>query len=152
MEWRKENGILTITDSAYKKISFVPPDGLDFGAAYLVVEDQLNRLVYVIGKKLVIGFRNNSVEFQRGAGFTVPIADYPHDLKNAKRMSLHDFQSAWHIWESIVHCQDLLWQMGLPKNMDWFLTMIRAQHLLSTLGQTFNWFIAEHALNNPFSL
>lgn len=38
MEWKKESGILTITDD-WLSVSFIPPEGLDFGASHLVFKD-----------------------------------------------------------------------------------------------------------------
>lgn len=153
MEWEIKDGILVIDAGGYCKVSFIPPEGLDFGARYLIFVDTLpdNDLVHVVGQRLVIGFRQNRAEPEIDAGFTVPISDYPN-LKNARKMTIKQFVRIWDAWSSIVHAQYLSGFKGLPKNEEWSLTMMRAQHLMSALGQTFDWSEYNKIFNQPFYL
>lgn len=152
MEWEKENGILTFADG-WLSVSFIPPEGLDFGATHLVFRDTWpdNKLIHIVGKKLVIRIREDRTEYQMGAGFTVPIADYPSNLKKAKKINLKDFYRIWEFWGSIVHSQ-YFWSKEFAKDEGWFLTMIRAQHLMSTLGQTLDWTVYDKLFNKHFYL
>lgn len=87
-----------------------------------------------------------------GAGFTVPMADYPSNLKNAKKINLEGFYRIWGFWSSIVHGQYLSWFKEFAKDGEWFLTMVRAQQLMSALGQTFDWAEYDKLFNKPFYL